>query len=88
MANLLPMLLWTEWALAIQCAALNATHPQDESENNPLEDDLAALRIALLAAYQQDYHISPLPALTRTIPFSSPSIYRVSMLRILMALNG
>lgn len=49
----------------------------DGEEALPCEEDVAAIEVALLAAYQQDYNINPLiPAIRISSP-AQPSIYHV-----------
>lgn len=48
------------------------------SEQTSLDEDLAAIEVAILAIYQQDYNINPIPIITRIPALTKPSIYHVS----------
>lgn len=70
-ANLIPLLLWMEWILT----------NENGIDNNgaKLEEDLIAIEVALLAAFQQDFNINPLPPSTRVTSIRHPSIYHVNL---------
>ncbi|PJF19315.1 40S ribosomal protein S23 [Paramicrosporidium saccamoebae] len=51
---------------------ISESGPESSEEN---EDDIAAIKVALLAAYQQDFNICPLPPVMRISSMSQPTIY-------------
>lgn len=62
-ASQLPLLLWTEWVL--------------DRQDPSLDEDLSAIEIALLAAYQQDVNIQTAVPSARVPDIKQPSIYHV-----------
>lgn len=80
MASVLPALLYAEWVLGGGHCPVAALQNEKPAESLQLEDDLAAIEVAILAAYQQDYNINPLPSAIRIPPLSQPSIYHVRFL--------
>lgn len=70
MASQLPILLWTEWAL--------------DREALGLEEDLSAIEVALLAAFQQDLNIEAsvpqirIPDITKKTIYNEPAIDRAT----------
>jgi hypothetical protein len=67
-ASIVPVLLWTEWLLVLK----SESGPESFQES---EDDIAAIKVALLAAYQQDFNICPLPPAMRVSSMNQSSIY-------------
>ena len=63
---MLPALLWLEWVFG-----------NKEWESGEADEDIAAIDVALLAAFQQDFNISPLPSSIRVVAMNQPSIYHV-----------
>jgi hypothetical protein len=64
-ASQIPLLLWNEWIF--------------DREDPALEEDLSAIEVALLAAFQQDLNIQPGRPSIRIPSIRKPSIYhRVS----------
>lgn len=64
-AHLIPLLLWMEWVLAAQ-----------EYNIDAIGEDRAALEIAILAVFQQDYNIAPLAPVFRVFPLSKTNLYQ------------
>lgn len=70
MASQLPILLWTEWAL--------------DREALGLEEDLSAIEVALLAAFQQDLNIEAsvpqirIPDITKKTIYNEPAVDRAT----------
>jgi hypothetical protein len=60
-ASQLPVLLWMEWCL--------------DKEDAALEEDISAMEIALLAAFQQDLNIETAQPIIRVPDIKQPSIY-------------
>ncbi len=85
MANVIPTLLAIEWLFSSTAKAelARSGEPSPSGEEDTidvasLEEDINAIEVAILAAYQQDYNVSPMAPTIRLHSFTSPSIYMAS----------